>query len=137
MDEPTGSGKLSWEGIELMWVVLGLIGASLGISRMPTMTKRDLSFSLLSGVVCAAFAPQWAAHFYHVYMGAEIPVFMNNTVAFIFGIGGMFLVPGVIVFWQAFSKDPWGAVMKLVNALRGKSSAPTAPPPADGQGEKS
>lgn len=30
MGEPTGSGKFSWEGIQLMWVVLGFIGAALG-----------------------------------------------------------------------------------------------------------
>jgi hypothetical protein len=133
MGEPTGDGKFSWEGIQLMWVVLGFIGAALGISRMPPMTKRDLFFSLFSGVVCAAFAPQWTAHFYRQSFGADIPVFMNNTVAFVLGIGGMFIVPGLIVFWQGFSKDPWGAVMKIVDVVRGRRPSP---PPADGQGEK-
>lgn len=128
MSEP-GAGKWSWEGIELIWVVLGFLGAALGVSRMPPMNKWQLMSSLVSGIVLASQAPQWAAFFYLKWTGAAIPAFMNNTVAFFFGIGGMFIVPGVIVFWQEFGKDPWGAIMRLVNLVRGK---PTLPPDSTG-----
>lgn len=126
------SGRgLSWEGIQLVWVILGFIGAALGIGSMPTMTRKQLITAMLSGLVAAALAPQWAAHLYGRWFGPEpIPPFMNNTIAFFFGIGGMFIVPGAIVFWQNFRNNPLG----FIDWIRGKGPPPP-PPPAGPAGE--
>lgn len=125
--------KLSWEGIELIWVVLGLLGAFLGISRMPPMTKGQIISAYISGIFFSTQAPLWLDWAYvrwtPLWMNPEhahLPAFMNNGFAFFFGIGGLFIVPGFIVFWQAFGKDPWSAVARVVNVLRGKST-PTLP----------
>lgn len=117
--------KWSWEGIQLLWPILGLIGAALGIGSLPPMTHRQLWTALLSGVVAAALAPQWAAHIYLRWFGAEIPPFMNNTIAFFFGVGGMFIVPAVIVFWKTMRDNPFA----LIDWLRGRGGAPPASPP--------
>lgn len=103
--------KLTWEGIDLIWVILGFLGAALGLSRMPPMNKWQLFTALISGVVFAAFAPQillliWAA-----------PPVIRNITAFVFGIGGMFIVPGIIVFWQAFATDPWGWFTRILDII--------------------
>lgn len=128
MKDPDG---LSWQGIELIWVVMGFIGAALGIGSMPPMSRRQMWVAFLSGLFFAAMAPQWADWGFQQWAWANpmhepMPRFMGNTLAFFFGVGGMFLVPGMIAFWR----DPWGVIDKLltiIDRLRGK--APPSPPP--------
>lgn len=120
--------RMTWEGINLLWIVLGFIGAALGVSYMPPMNKKQLAGAMLSGLVCAALAPQWAGHYYAKIIGEPTPAFMNNTVAFLFGIGGMFIVPAVLVFWTGFRDNPLG----FIDWIRGRGPAPRrTPPPAD------
>lgn len=124
-DGPLSS--VSWEGINLVWLIMGLVGACLGVSYMPPMSKKQLAGAMASGVVFAALAPQWAGHYYLKWMGEPIAHFMNNTVAFVFGIGGMFIVPCIIVFWTDFRDNPWG----FIEWIRGRARAPSRKPLPD------
>lgn len=130
-NEDTG---LVWEGIKLIWVVMGFIGAALGVSTLPPMGPKQLFFAATSGIVCAAFAPQWAGFMYLRWMGDPIPAFMNNTIAFIFGIGGMFIVPGLITLWRGFKDNPWGWVQKIAELFGYSKKGPPPPPDTGIQG---
>lgn len=99
--------ELSWQGFELLTAVLGFIGAALGISYSPPMTKKEMFAALLAGVVCAVLGPQLAMQIY------TLPPIVNNALAFIFGIGGMFIVPGLLAIWRGFASDPWAWLDKL------------------------
>lgn len=121
--------KIQWEGIQLIWVVLGIFGAAIGLGSMPKMNRPQLWTAVASGIVCSAMAPQWGNHIYKYWLasGSDLPSFMTGTIAFVFGIGGMFIVPGIIVFWQGFQENPWGwfnKIMDAINRVRG-----IAPPP--------
>lgn len=107
-------------------MVLGFVGAALGISYMPPMRKRDVFAALFSGLIMAGLAPQWAGHYYEKFFTEPIPAFMNNTIAFFFGIGGMFIVPGAIAAWTAIRANPF-VIVDWIGRL--KARAPTAPPP--------
>lgn len=111
--------KMSWAGIELAAIVFALVGAALGVSYSPEMTKRQMAAAVLAGLACGALLPELVASVYHM------PAIAKNGLAFIFGIGGMFIVPGVIAIWRGFANDPWA----FFDRLRGKSTAPPPPPP--------
>lgn len=115
--------RSAWAGVQVFWIVLGFLGAALGVSSMPTMSKKQMFTAVVSGLVCSALAPQWAAHYYARIFSEPIPAFMNNTVAFVFGVGGMFIVPGLIVGWQRFKENPF----VFIDYLRGKGPPPAAP----------
>lgn len=120
--------KLTWEGIDLIWVVLGFVGAALGIAYMPKMEKSQLTAALLAGIMCAALgtpladaayismAPQWM----NVDHG-HLPKIINNAMAFFLGIGGMFIIPGVIVFWRYGARNPF----VIFDWIRGKGPPPS------------
>ena len=97
----------NWQDFELITAVLGFIGAALGISYSPPMSKKEMFAALLGGVVCAVLGPQLVMQIY------TLPPIVNNALAFIFGIGGMFIVPGLLSFWRGFAVDPWGWLDKL------------------------
>lgn len=100
-----------WNGFELITAVLGFIGAALGISYSPPMTKKEMFAALLAGVVCAVLGPSLLMQLY------TLPPIVNNALAFIFGIGGMFIVPGLLALWRSFATDPW----KFIDRFRGPS----------------
>lgn len=104
----------SFQGFELIAAVLGFIGAALGISYSPPMTKKEMFAALLAGVSCAVLGPALASQVY------ALPPIVNNALAFIFGIGGMFIVPGLLGLWRGFSVDPWA----FIDRLRGKGDKP-------------
>jgi len=114
--------KMSWAGIELAAIVFALVGAALGVSYSPEMTKRQMSAAVLAGLACGALLPELVASVYNM------PAIAKNGLAFVFGIGGMFIVPGVIALWRGFANDPWA----FFDRLRGKPSTPFVPgsPPA-------
>lgn len=127
--------KLSWEGIQLIWVVLGLVGAALGIGSMPRMTKQQLWFALGSGVACAALAPGAIPEFiawWRVAPVVPLPGMIANVLAFVFGIGGMFVVPTLIKIFKAVQEDPLG----WLDYLRGRGSKPANPTPPMDEGSK-
>jgi hypothetical protein len=108
--------KLTFEGINLLWLIFGLIGAALGISYMPPMTKGRMAAAIFAGLACAALFPQLAAHYYQTWFTTPIPPAINNTFAFVFGVLGMFIVPGIIVIGEKFQANPWW----VIDFLRGK-----------------
>jgi hypothetical protein len=112
-----------WEGISLMSVVLGFIGAVLGVSYMPAMGTKQLAASLVAGVVCAALMPSLVASALASAFGWTLPIMGHHVLALFFGIGGMFIIPGAIVFWQTAAKNPLG----VWDWIRGKGPPP---PPA-------
>lgn len=124
---------LSWEGVQLVWVVLGLFGAALGIGAMPPMTKKQCWTAMGSGLVFAGLGPQWVNYAYMFWTPAwlnsehtALPSFMTGSTAFVCGVGGMFLVPGIIAFWR----DPRAFVIALWEFIR---LATRGPRPEDKQ----
>ncbi|MFN8696303.1 MAG: hypothetical protein ACK5XE_08310 [Burkholderiales bacterium] len=102
----------NWHGFELITAVLGFIGAALGISYSPPMTKKEMFAALLAGVVCAVLGPQLVAQIY------QLPSIVNNALAFTFGIGGMFIVPGLLTMWREFGVNPFGFIDRLRGVKR-------------------
>ena len=100
-----------WNGFELITAVLGFVGAALGISYSPPMSKKEMFAALLAGVVCAVLGPALVMQIY------ALPVIVNNAFAFIFGIGGMFIVPGLLALWRGFATNPWS----FIDRIRGRS----------------
>ena len=111
---------LSWDGIQLIWVVLGILGAAVGINNMPPMSKRQCWSALCSGVIFAGYGPQWVDYAYVHWTPdwfnathGDLPSFMLGSIAFVCGVGGLFLVPGIMTFW----KDPRGTFLAFWRAL--------------------
>lgn len=112
--------RWSWEGIQLIWVVLGIFGAALGIGSMPPMSARQCWTALGSGIVFAGLGPQWADHTYIHWLPTWVnpthtpmPDFMLGSIAFICGVGGLFLIPLIIAFWR----DPRGFFVSAIQLI--------------------
>jgi len=103
---------LDGAGVKVVSLVFGAIGAALGIAYSPQMTRREMFAALLAGLVCASIMPQVLLHY------LALPGWASNAAAFIFGVGGMFLVPGLIALWRGFAANPWG----LLDWIRGGGS---------------
>lgn len=103
-------------GISLLTLLFGFIGACLGISYMPPMSRKEQLFALLAGLACSALGPALLGW----WLTRELPVPVASAIGFILGILGMFIVPGVIVFGQSFKKNPFF----VIDWLRGRGAAP-------------
>lgn len=113
-------------GIKLAWLVFGAVGALLGISYTPAMTSRQMIAALLAGISCASLAPQGV-----LAVWPSLPPFAQGAIAFAFGIGGMYIVPGLLALWRAFAENPWSAI----DRMRGNRPQPVPPSrPVDGNG---
>ena len=99
-------------GVKLVSLVFAFVGAALGISYAPQLTKRTATAALIAGLTFGAFGPELVSWLY----GKPLPLVINNVTAVIFGIGGMFIVPGIIFAWREFSENPWA----ILDKLRGK-----------------
>ena len=96
-------------GVKVVSLVFAFVGAALGISYTPNMTKRTAFAALVAGVVCGALGPELIAWGFNW----KLPIIINNVFALICGVGGMFIVPGLITAWQGFAKDPWAFIDRL------------------------
>jgi hypothetical protein len=103
--------EASHGGFELIAGVLGFIGALLGVSYSPPMSKKEMFAALGAGLVCGALCPLLIVQLY-----PALPPVASHALAFVFGVGGMFIVPGLLALWRGFAVDPWG----FIDRIRGK-----------------
>ncbi len=103
-------------GIKVVWLVFGFFGAALGVRYSPPMTKADALTALVAGVVCAGFGPPLLTTWFSWHM----PPIVDNAIAFVCGICGMFVVPGILNVGRAFVADPVGMIAKARSILAGK-----------------
>ena len=96
-------------GVKLVLLVFAIIGAALGIGYSPKMTPWQACIALLAGAVCGVLGPDLIAWGH----GKDLPPAIEKLAAFVFGIGGMFIIPGLIALWQGFRNDPWAWLDKL------------------------
>lgn len=95
-----------------MSLVFGFIGASLGVSNMPEMSRKETFFAFGSGLACAGLLPELLIIALEELLGwkglATLVKFsaVKSSLAFIFGILGMFIIPGIIIVGQEFRLDP-------------------------------
>lgn len=96
-------------GVKVVALVFGFIGAALGISYTPQITKKAAVAALASGIVCGGLGPSLLAWAFNWHL----PATADNALAFVCGVGGMFIIPGLIAAWQGFAHDPWGFIDRL------------------------
>lgn len=106
-------------GVKLVALVFGFIGAALGVRYSPPMTKADALTALVAGVVCAGFGPPLLT----TWLGWHMPLIVDNAIAFVCGIVGMFVVPGILNIGRAFVADPLGMIAKARALLAGKGGS--------------
>lgn len=102
-------------GVKVVALVFGFIGAALGITYTPEMTRRTAFAAMIAGIVCGGLGPELV----QAVFASPMPMIIKNVIALVCGIGGMFIVPGFIAIWQGFAKDPWSFIDRI-RGLRGK-----------------
>lgn len=105
-------------GVSAATLVFGAVGAALGIAYTPAMTRREMLAALLAGLACSAILPQLIAQWIHLNPVA------NNALSFLFGIGGMFIVPGLLAAWAGFRTDPWAFIDRLRGIKKDSEAKP-------------
>lgn len=120
--ETTEWETVSYFGVKLVSFVFGVVGTLLGIANAPTLTRRESWAALLSGCTVGPMAAEvfiWACQ---RWGGFTPPMIVYGVVAVIFGIGGMFIVPGILNLWRSFRDDPRAFIANAVALItfRGK-----------------
>lgn len=103
-------------GVKIVALVFGFIGAALGISYTPEITKKAALAALISGIVCGGLGPELIAWAFNWHL----PPIISNVMALVCGVGGMFIIPGLIAIWRGFGADPWG----FIDRIRGINKEP-------------
>ncbi len=101
-------------GIKIVSLVFACIGALLGISYIE-MTKRMAFCALIAGLLCGSFGPEAVA----AWWGAPLRPALNNGIAVILGILGMFVLPGIFKLGAMLRDDPIGFVGNVWDLIRG------------------
>lgn len=109
-------------GLSLATLFFAVLGGGLGVAYSPPMTRGQVLAALGSAILCGGLGPEVVQVFW------PLPPILKNVLAAIFGIGGMFIVPGLIVAWRGFSTDPWA----FVDRLRGIAKPPSSNNPPGG-----
>lgn len=113
-------------GVKLVSVIFAFIASLLGLSVTTpgTITGRVAFTAIVGGILCGSLAPE-AVRYFMTDHGAAMPMVINNGIAVIFGVGGMFIITGISTVWKDFGTNPWG----LIDRLRGLNI--TMRPPKD------
>lgn len=119
--------------ITVVAVVFGVIGAALGIAYTPEISRRQAVAAMVSGLVGAfIFAPLVL----HLVKLNPAPMWAVAGLGFFFGVGGMFIVPLIVMFWSRLAKDPTGFIGKVldfIEQMRGRRPPPPPPGATGGQ----
>ena len=108
-------------GFKVGLAVWSMFGALLGAGYAKDITPRLAAMVLLSGLACGSLAPEGVQIVATKFFGFDhFPGVVSNGLAFIFGIGGMSIVPGVAKLWQDFRDDP----VQLLRWFRGYLPGP-------------
>lgn len=108
----------AFAGVKIVSLVFACIGAALGITYTKEMTKRTALAAMLAGICSGGLGPEFISW----SLAIPLPAVVNNVLALVCGIGGMFIVPGILKIWQGFSDDPWQFFDRFRSAF-GKSKS--------------
>lgn len=101
-------------GITLFMLVFGVMGAILGVAYSPQLTGRQMVIAVIAGLACAMIFPQIAAAVGEQLAWKFLTVApVKNGLAFLFGIGGMVIVPGLLNAWTEFWRDPAAFIQRV------------------------
>lgn len=98
----------TFTGVKLVALVCGFVGGALGVIYTPQITPRMAVGACIAAVVCGGFAPaalEWG-------FNTRFPTVVTGIIGVVFGVGGMFIVPGLITAWKEFSADPAAFIKK-------------------------
>lgn len=111
-------------GLSISVLFFAILGGALGIAYSPPMTRGQVLAALGSAILFGGLGPEVVGSFW------TLPPVLENACAALFGIGGMFIVPGLIVAWREFSSNPWGFIDRLRGVAKppGKDNTPGGQP---------
>ena len=105
-------------GITILAIVLGTLGAALGVAYSPKMDPREMWAAMGSGFGCALLFPAIIAQYW------PIPPVVVAGLAFFFGVVGMFIVPGFLVIGQKFKENPFWFIEWILALKNGGGPKP-------------
>jgi hypothetical protein len=95
-------------GIKWMILIAGALGGVIQLALNPGLTVMGAVVSVLAGVCCAAFLTP------SIHLLYELPLQLENGVAFLFGLCGMTITGKVYMFFKNFE------LKKLLDKLLSK-----------------
>lgn len=109
--------------ITIMNIFFAIVGAALAVTYQPTLTRRMAWGALLSGAVAGCLLPKTTLMILNIWWPTLVfPELLMYLLAVVYGILGMFLVPGVITIGQQIQQRPGVVVdwtFSFVDRLRG------------------
>lgn len=113
----------TWGDIKLMHIIMGTAGAGVTLWFVEGFRMRVLGATVTCGIVCAAvFTPGIEYAWMHLFVDTprkEIPNVVENVIAFMLGVGGMSIIPGITNWWIRFKKNPTAFIERVLTFFKG------------------
>jgi drug/metabolite transporter (DMT)-like permease len=113
--------QASWGGMKLLHLILGTMGAGVSLVFLPQFSNIALARTMFAGIFCATIVTPLLVALYARYVGDPLPG-VENVLAAILGILGVYLIPGAQALASTFRDDPRGFIARL----RGRGGPPRA-----------
>lgn len=98
---------LHTHGIKANLIFGGFSGAVVSLVANKRLTFMQSVITIICGVLSSGYITPGISEYFHLSRSGE------NMLAFFIGIGGMYVIIGIIRFWEGFSKNPVAAIKSL------------------------
>lgn len=122
--------EATWGGMKLLNLILGTAAAGASLFLRPQVNGRLLGATISCGILCAVAGTPFLAWMFTAYFEKPFPGPLENVLAVVMGVGGVYIIPGLQSVSEAFRANPLG----FVDWIRGRG-APPMPPPSDKGGQ--
>lgn len=124
--------EITYNGMKLMHLIVGTAAAVVSLWFLPRFETKSLGATITCGMFCALLFTPLAMWGYAVYFSTEVkavkvPVVVENVLAATFGIGGVYIIPGITWAWKSVRDNPWGFFAWIRSGGR---TPPPGPPPS-------
>ncbi len=104
---------VAYNGMKLTHLIIGTAAAGVSLWFLPKFETKALGATVSCGMVCALLLTPFSMWAYITYFSTEthkatVPIAVENVLAAGFGIGGVYIVPGVAWAWRSVRDNPWG-----------------------------
>lgn len=131
----TPLSEAAFGGMKLMHLIVGTAAAGVSLWFLPKFETKSLGATITSGMFCSLVFTPLSVWAYSAYFGTEaravaVPGPVENVLAAAFGIGGVYIVPGIAWAWRSVRDNPWGFFAWVRGGGRGPP--PDGPPQENG-----
>jgi hypothetical protein len=129
----TPVADIGFGGMKLLHLIIGTAAAGVSLWFLPQFETKSLGATITCGMIASVLFTPAALWGFSAYFSTEqkivsLPGPVENVLAAVFGIGGVYIIPGIAWAWKEVRNNPWGFLAWIRGGAR-------TPPPNDKGGQ--